>query len=83
MPEKGYSDALKQVNIPTLAERRLSICKAFFVKMQNPKDKLHKMLPPIKENVPNTRHSVQYSLPRTRTSRYKNSFLPFALYNLQ
>lgn len=83
MPKKAYSDALKQVNIPTLAERRLSICKAFFVKMQNPKDKLHKMLPPIKENVPNTRHSVQYSLPRTRTSRYKNSFLPFALYNLQ
>ena len=80
---KDYETALKELELPSLEERRVSICKSFFEKIQEPTDKLHRILPPKKENLRNTRNGDKFPLPRTRTKRFKNSFLPFVLYNLQ
>jgi hypothetical protein len=82
-PQLEYHDALKAANIPYLYERRISHCKGLFMKMQDPQDKLHRVLPPIRSNVKSTRSNIKYSLPKAHTNRYKNSFLPYVLYNCQ
>ena len=41
------------------------------------------MLPPVRNSKYELRHSSAYPLPKCRTSRYKNSFVPWCLYNLQ
>ena len=53
-PTLEYEDALKAADIPTLTERRDMHCKALFVKMQHPQDKLNRILPPERENIRNT-----------------------------
>ena len=82
-PLLSYEDALSTMDLPTLKERRTDLCKAFFHKIQDPDDKSHKILPPEKDNVKNTRNAKKYPLPKTHTKRFRNSFLPYALYNLQ
>ena len=54
-----------------------------FLKIQCPSDKLHGMLPSVRENVRNNRNSLKFPLPNTHTNRYKNSFLPYVVYNCQ
>ena len=83
LPGVHYVSAISELDIPTLEQRRQMICKSFFLKIQDPKDKLFRILPAKKANRKNTRNGSQYPLPKCRTSRYKNSFLPFALFNFQ
>ena len=77
-----YPSALAFLGMTTLAERRNTICKSFFEKLKSPDDKLHKLLP-----APNVRKSTRnpndYPLPKCHTNRYKNSFIPYVLFNLQ
>ena len=82
-PMLSYEEALVQSDLPTLRCRRTSLCRIFFGKMQNPEDKSHRLLPHKKENHRNTRSGTTYPLPKTFTKRYKDSFLPYALYKLQ
>ena len=82
-PMLSYEQSLLESGLPSLSERRTSLCKMFFDKIQNPQDKLHRILPEKKDNPQNTRSGRKYPLPKTHTKRYKDSFLPFALYNLQ
>ena len=82
-PDLDYKDALKSCALPTLHERRHNLCHQFFIKIQNPKDKLHRILPPLNESRYCTRKAKKYPLPKTHTMRYKNSFLPYVLYNCQ
>ena len=82
-PMLSYEEALAQSDLPTLKCRRTSLCRIFFCKMQNPEDKSHKLLPQKKENARNTRSGGTYPLPKAFTKRYKDSFLPYALFNLQ
>ena len=78
-----YQDALKYADLPSLSERRVAQCKSLYLKMQNPENKLYRLLPDRRVNTRNTRSSLQYQLPKVHTDRYKNSFLPFVLYNCQ
>ena len=71
MPNHECHAALQHIGIPTLAERRLTICKALIGRIQNSKDKRHKMLHPRKENVLNTQPAKPYPLPKIVTLRYK------------
>ena len=82
-PDLEYDDACLRAGIPLLSERRISQCKALFVKMEDPDDKLNRILPPVRDNVMNTRHYVKYNPPKVHTNRFKNTFLPFILYNCQ
>ena len=82
-PDMDYELALQEANIPTLRERRHNQCKDLFMKMQSPDDKLNRILPPESINRNNTRHHLKYRLPLVHTERYKNSFLPYVLFNCQ
>ena len=82
-PDLEYEDACQQASTPLLRERRISQCKALFAKMQDPSDKLNRILPPLRENVRNTRCSMKYKPPKVHTERFKNTFLPFVLFNCQ
>ena len=82
-PDLEYEEACQQANIPLLHERRKTQCKALFAKMQDPSDKLNRILPPPRENVRNTRCSMKFKPPKVHTERYKNTFLPFVLFNCQ
>ena len=82
LPEMDYPSALDHLGMITLAERRNAISKTFFEKLKCPDDKLHKLLPaPI--ICRSTRNTNDYPLPQCKTDRYKNSFIPCALFNHQ
>ena len=83
VPTLTYEEALSVTGIPSLNCRRIQLCKLFFEKIQSPNDKLFRMLPPKKDNPRNTRSGGKFPLPKTSTKRFKDSFLPYAFYNLQ
>ena len=83
LPGLDYQDALDTAGLPLLSQRRVTQCKALYGKMQNPANKLNRILPPRRKNIKNTRSALPYKLPKVHTERYKNSFLPFVLYNCQ
>jgi hypothetical protein len=82
-PGMEYDEALTNANIPRLIERRKTQCKALFAKMQNPGDKLNRILPPPRTKVVNTRSSQKFNPPRFKTERFRKSFLPYVLLNCQ
>ncbi len=81
LPKEHYADACEQLQIPTLKERRDRLCKSLFESMCNPDHRLNYLLPE-KRSV-RTRSSLLYELPKCRTERYKNSFIPWCLFNCQ
>ena len=82
-PGVEYLAAMTMAGIPPLYLRRELQCKSFFQRIQDPEDKLHRILPTERSNLKNTRNGTKYPLPDAKTERYKNSFLPYALFNLQ
>ena len=82
-PGFSYSAALQQTGLEPLHVRRTQLCQKLFVDMQNTTHKLHSMLPPIKECHYNIRNSKKYRLPKCKTNRTKNSFLPWCLFKFQ
>ena len=83
LPSLSYEEALNSLSLPTLKERRVSVCQAFFNKIKMPEDKLHKLLPTKSNTRSSTRSGKEFSLPKCNTNRYKNSFIPYVLYNFQ
>ena len=82
-PNPDYKDALQIYHVPSLEDRCIHICKKIFESMQVSTDKLNRILPGRQDNVKNTRNAKMVPLPKTYTSRYKKSFVPYALYNFQ
>ena len=73
-PHLSYSQALEQTQLPTLAQRRNSLCQCFFMNITEPEHKLHPILPPKDNN--NLRNSNNLGLFHCHTGRFKNSFIP-------
>ena len=82
-PESSYSTALKDCNIPTLHSRREQLCQFYFKDISDPTNKINDLLPLVRNNTHNTRLKNAYVLPKCHTNRFKNSFIPYALYNFQ
>ena len=82
-PYLDYDQALLELSMKTLHERRIKLCSSFFTKIEDPRDKLYHLLP--EQNDPSivTREAKLYPLPLCHTNRYKNSFIPYALFNCQ
>jgi hypothetical protein len=83
LPFVRYSDALQQLNLPSLEQRRTHLCENFFKKMTDPQHRLYDMLSPAVSNNYNLRKKRKFAVPKCRTERYKNSFIPWCLTNLQ
>ena len=82
-PQVSYTEALTLLNIDPLSDRRKNMCEKLFTQIQKPDHKLNVLLPPQSTTKYNLRSSKPLCLPRCRTNRFKNSFIPWCLYNLQ
>ena len=83
LPSITYELACDRLELPYLADRRKELCKTFFEQMKDPSHKLNDLLPPKRSNTYNFRRTATYPLPKCQTSRYKNSFVPWCLFNCQ
>ena len=82
-PQISYEHALLEYNIPTLKERRDTLCKKLFNEMKKEDHKLHALLPEVRDRRYATRRAYDYPLPKCHTERYKMSFIPYCLFNFQ
>ena len=82
-PGLGYAEILRRVNLDTLKLRRDSICQKYFEKIKVGTHRLNYLLPDKRHIQYNIRQQNVYPLPVTRTNRFRNSFIPWALYNCQ
>ena len=78
-----YADILSNVGLQTLKDRRDCICKTYFNNMKAHTHKLHHLLPGGRHVNYEMRQSNLYTLPKTRTNKYRNSFIPWRLRNCQ
>ena len=79
----SYAEILSNVGLQTLKDRRDCICKKYFNSMKSETHKLHHLLPDERHVNYEMRQSKLYPLPKTRTNRYRNSFIPWGLRNCQ
>ena len=81
--DKLYTEAITTANLPTLSDRREKLCRTLFISMQQSTHKLHHLLPPLRETPYTTRNTRTDCVPRCRTARFQNSFIPYALRHWQ
>ena len=74
-----YGALLQGSKLECLAERRYKMCMKLFVQMQCESHKLHNLLVPYMNVDRQTRVSKNFKLPRCRTNRLKDSFIPFCI----
>ena len=82
-PELSYDNALNIFGLQTLKERRSNMCSILFKEMHDSNHKLHNFLVEKRATRYDLRNTKSFHLPRCKTNRYKNSFIPWCLYNLQ
>ena len=71
-----YEEGLVKSGLTTLHDRREQLIKDFFIKMQDPNHKLNKLLPSQKTCGYSTRSTKKFEMPKCKTKRFKNSFIP-------
>ena len=79
---------LDRHKLSPLKERHTKLSKHFFLNIKDDIhidniDMIYHLLPAPKNREHNVRDNKKYSIPSTRTNRYKNSFVPYCLFNFQ
>ena len=82
-PGTCYNEALELASLPTLQQRRETLCKEYFGKLKTDTHKLNKLLPEKREVSYPLRTTTEFPLPKVRTNRFKNSFIPWSLFYCQ
>ena len=80
-PNLDYTSALAHSKLSTLHYRREQLCKDFFSKIRT-NHKFADIVPPTTCKHYNLRHDT-LEQPLCKTNRYKNSLIPYALFNFQ
>ena len=73
---EDYTQALMVTGLPTLKQRRITLCKKFAVKCVK-NEKTSHMFPLSQHNIANTRHHEKFFVQPARTERLKNSAIPY------
>ena len=82
-PGCSYDDILEMTNLPTLHDRRTTLCIAYINKMNRSNHMLNALLHG-RRTVPNAlRAGNGLPVPSVNTNRYKNSLIPWDLPNCQ
>jgi len=70
---------------PSLSDRRDKLSRRFFADLHKPSSCLHELLPAERGDdvIGRLRHAARYAPPTTRTQRFKNSAIVYALNNYQ
>ena len=82
-PTIPYSKAVEKAQIGTLLQRRFDISKKFFMYMQNSDHILNHLLQQPRETKYDFRIKTTYPLSKCKTSRFKNTLIPYGLFNFQ
>ena len=75
-PHLTYFEGLEELDLPTLSERRESLCKPIYLKNVLPSSKLAELLPEPAQPVYNVRYPRRIPLLKCRTNRFSSSFIP-------
>jgi hypothetical protein len=78
-PQLSYWEALDTLNLTTLDERRIFLCKKTFEKIKDPKNMLHYLLPPTRENKYNLRTFRKRETVKTRVKCTDSSFINYCI----
>ena len=77
-PDLTYIEAINQGKLETLYERREMLCIKLFSSIEANNDhKLKELMLPKKSVIINLRTNSEYELPKMRTNRFSNSFIPY------
>ena len=82
LPNDKYEEACYTLSLPTLEERRYQMCKTTFEKIKQDNHKLNYMLVKRNELKYGLRNQYPYVKPKCTTNRFRRSFIPWCLYNL-
>ena len=72
-----YQEALQRLNIQTLKERRKQLCVNFAQKCLETSKTKHMFRSNIKKHTMETRHKRKFIESKVKTSRMKNSAIPY------
>ena len=83
-PDKDYEDLLIEVEMETLFDRREGLCSKLFKDIAtNNQHKLHYLLKRNTTNNFSLRKKKEFCLPKTKTNRFRNSFINYCLFKFQ
>jgi hypothetical protein len=80
-PSLSYEEACEKAQLPPLRVRREDFCNRLFLAAQDPSHKLFSLIPVPRDITHNQRKATKYPLPKVKTNRFKNSFIPYCLFN--
>lgn len=83
LPNMDYDKACEELGLPVLKARREELCANFFKLMMKESHRLHDMIPDERLKPHDLRAQHALPQPKWKTKRYKNSFLPWCLFNCQ
>ena len=75
-PSLTYDQAMLTANLPSLHDRRSTLCNRLFHHMLDPSHKLNSLVPPHRVNECNLRRNRSFKVPVCRTDRFHKSFVP-------
>jgi len=82
----SYDSACRTLEIPLLSDKRRELCESLFRQIAHDESHvLHYLLPAKRDShiTDRLRSAKTYPSFHVRTSRFQNSFIPYALTNLQ
>ena len=74
--DNPYSEGLRVLNLPTLFDRRKSLCRSFYLRTLKTDSKLKDLVPEPVVHHHNFRDARKLPLFKCRTKRFSSSFLP-------
>ena len=77
-PSLTYDQAMLTANLPSLHDRRSTLCNRLFHHMLDPSHKLNSLVPPHRVHECNLRQNRPFKVPVCRTDRFHKSFVPSA-----
>ncbi len=82
-PDLEYLDALEEVNLDSLEQRREKRCETFVHELTKPEHKLHHLLPEMCDIKPILRTAREREPFRARTEHFTNSPINYGLFKYQ
>ena len=78
-PYLSYSESLEELELPTLVERRESLCRSFYKNNRDTSSKCFDLLPKPVQHHYNFRNARKIPLFKSRTNRFGDSCLPYCV----
>lgn len=78
-PNLSYCESLEKLELPTLLDRRESLCKSFYKNNSDTASKLFELLPKPVQHKYNLRNARKIPRFRSRTKRFSDSCLPYCV----